>query len=403
MFVGSFPTASILGGSSCHLNWGSAMKRFSGLAVLFGFLVVCLVAERAATGGQERSSEGGGQPTLEQLQKERIQALLEVNSYLETKSELNPESLGEWSQAKVELFEAKLDAADRPAERVALLKKQLEIAQLVLDRFNKQRDAGIGASYIGLFRAKVHRLDVEIKLAKEEGKAARKANGEPTVEQLHKERIEALGKIVAYIKARYTAGGVSLDVLGKAQDKLVQAKLDATEKLVERIALLKEQLEITKDDYDFCRKQRAAGFRFSDVDVLRAQAHSLAAAIRLAKEEHKEPVLGQLHKERIEALEKVVDDLKKGYETLTNVNVSMLDVNNAQEELVEAKLESTDQSDERIPLLKEQLKIAQGVHNYFEERREVDACVADLSRAKAHCLAIQMKLVKEGEKVTSPR
>jgi hypothetical protein len=68
------------------------------------------------------------------------------------------------------------------------------------------------------------------------------------------------------------------------------------------------------------------------------------------------------------------------------------------EELIEAKLEATDKPDERIALLEEQLKIAQDIFKFVENAAKVGFghfVQADALRAKAHCLTIEIKLVKE--------
>ena len=71
------------------------------------------------------------------------------------------------------------------------------------------------------------------------------------------------------------------------QEELIEAKLDATDRTEERIALLKEQLKIAQEVLDFVNKAHDAGFRIADIDLYQAQAHTLKIEIQLAKEELK--------------------------------------------------------------------------------------------------------------------
>jgi hypothetical protein len=110
--------------------------------------------------------------------------------------------------------------------------------------------------------------------------------------------------------------------------------------------------------------------------------------------------LERLRKERIETLEKFVELAKIQYKNGAGPYKDLVSFNSAQEELVEVKLEATDKTEERIALLKEQLKIAQQTFDYFEGQRKAGflALATDPLRAKAHCLKIEIELAKEEAK-----
>jgi outer membrane protein TolC len=78
-----------------------------------------------------------------------------------------------------------------------------------------------------------------------------------------------------------------LTEVSKAQEKLFKAKLEATDKPNERIALLEEQLKIAKNVLDFTEKSYKAGFQITEVEFLRAKAHYLTIEIKLLKEREK--------------------------------------------------------------------------------------------------------------------
>jgi outer membrane protein TolC len=70
------------------------------------------------------------------------------------------------SQAQEELIGAKLDMAQKPSERVALLEEQLKLARGALEFAEKSHKSGLATANVYL-RVKAHCLEIEIKLAKE--------------------------------------------------------------------------------------------------------------------------------------------------------------------------------------------------------------------------------------------
>jgi hypothetical protein len=104
------------------------------------------------------------------------------------------------------------------------------------------------------------------------------------MEQFQKERIETLEKIVALVKGRMAVSATVTD-LSKAQEELIEAKLEATDKSDERIALLEEQVKIAQDCFKFVDREYKIGFgQVTEFDSLRAKAHCLTIEIKLLKE-----------------------------------------------------------------------------------------------------------------------
>ena len=123
-----------------------------------------------------------------------------------------------------------------------------------------------------------------------EQQGEKKAKAKAKLEQLRKERIETLEKVVEKAKIQYEKGaGAYRDftTFNAAQEELVEAKLEATEKSEERINLLKEQLKIAQETFDYLEGQRKAGFVVSGTESLLAKAHCLKVEIEIAKEEAK--------------------------------------------------------------------------------------------------------------------
>jgi hypothetical protein len=106
-----------------------------------------------------------------------------------------------------------------------------------------------------------------------------------TLEEMQKDRIDALEKLVGSLNAQYKVGTVTFDDFSKAEDDLIEAKLDATSQPDERIALLEKQLKLNQDLFDFVEKCYKAGFGKNPVtDYLRCKAHLLNIKIKLARE-----------------------------------------------------------------------------------------------------------------------
>jgi hypothetical protein len=107
--------------------------------------------------------------------------------------------------------------------------------------------------------------------------------------------------------------------------------------------------------------------------------------------------LEQVRKERIESLELLVKVLEMQSKAGTAKFTEYMD---SQEDLIQAKLEATGEPEERIALLKEQLKVADDAFTYAEKVVKVGREGSEVLflRAKAHRLNAEINLLKEIEK-----
>ncbi len=108
----------------------------------------------------------------------------------------------------------------------------------------------------------------------------------------------------------------------------------------------------------------------------------------------KQSKLAQLEQERIETYEKIVPMVYKQYRSGL---ASFTDYAKAQEDYLKAKLEATDNQSDRIALLEQQLKVARSDADLIDQVHRAGGPITDIDvlRAKAHCLNIEIRLVKE--------
>lgn len=107
--------------------------------------------------------------------------------------------------------------------------------------------------------------------------------------------------------------------------------------------------------------------------------------------------LKALEKERIATLTRLVDLVVARYR---RGGVDFHEVAQARHELLNAKLDSAGSSEERIALLEEQLKWAKETLNVAEVRFDAGRVTEpDVCRAKAFCLDVKIKLMRERGKL----
>jgi hypothetical protein len=120
-----------------------------------------------------------------------------------------------------------------------------------------------------------------------DGPSADAAAAKAKLAELHKQRIAAMERVVECAKLQYETGAgpnATLPNLGKAEEALIKAKLDATDNRQERIELLKQRLAIATRSFDYLEKSRTIGFQTTDLEVAVAKAHRLKVEIRLQEE-----------------------------------------------------------------------------------------------------------------------
>jgi hypothetical protein len=146
------------------------MKRFAILVAMIGVLMTCSIARQGLT--DQQSEKKAVEPTsLEQLQKERIDTLMKLVEIAESEYKNGITVFFPFAKAQVDLVEAQLDTTTQAEERIALLERQLKIAQDVFDWVDTQ--VKIGFAHFGesnRLEAKAHLLTIKIKLAREQAR-----------------------------------------------------------------------------------------------------------------------------------------------------------------------------------------------------------------------------------------
>ena len=210
------------------------------------------------------------------LQKERIQALsrlvaVYMGQYREGRVTIEPVFA-----AQNDFTDAQVEAADKPAERVALLTAALKRATEFEKTIDNRLKAG-RANTAELEWARSISLYLQIRsLSQQNGTAAQ-------VKELQKKRIETLTKVVARYERLYQTGQSDFEPVFDVQTQLANARLEASDKHEERVALLtdlvkgaSERLRVTDDKY----KAAMVG----DAAPLQAKSLLLDAKIRLLRE-----------------------------------------------------------------------------------------------------------------------
>ena len=108
------------------------------------------------------------------------------------------------------------------------------------------------------------------------------------IKQLQNERVKALSQVVQIMASAYEHGTPNIDIkqVISAQTDLINAQLDATDNLKERITLLEDQSKRTKTMLDLTEQRGRMGTS-SEVDMLSAKSLYLKSQIDLLKERQK--------------------------------------------------------------------------------------------------------------------
>jgi hypothetical protein len=104
------------------------------------------------------------------------------------------------------------------------------------------------------------------------------------IKELQKERVETLERLVAMYLAHYDNGKIAFESLAAAQNELVYARLELTDKPEERIALWKKQLESAESMRKLAEMKFQNGAT-TQSDVCRAKALCLDFKIKLLREQ----------------------------------------------------------------------------------------------------------------------
>jgi hypothetical protein len=112
-----------------------------------------------------------------------------------------------------------------------------------------------------------------------------------------------------------------------------------------------------------------------------------------------EQQIKQMQKERVENLEKIVQILRKLFET-GRAGFDITQVFSAESDLIYAKLEMTDDLKEKIVLLEDESKLAKQIVDLSEQRFKVATdSLIDVLSARSFYLKTQINLLKEKQRL----
>ena len=132
-------------------------------------LGVSLSLARPALADETNEKISDARANLEQLQQEQFKAfeiVVEKSTLQYMRGAGSYIDLSTLLMAHKEFISAILESTYKPEEQIALLKKQLKVAQDILDFVKKSREAGLKTSEIEDYEANAHYLSIKIKLFK---------------------------------------------------------------------------------------------------------------------------------------------------------------------------------------------------------------------------------------------
>jgi hypothetical protein len=147
----------------------SVMVLLSFSIVLGGALAVCATPAAAAPVEPPKTPAKDDAAELRQLQQQRINVLSRLVELLTRQYKSGTAGFGEVAAAQIQLVDAKLDATEKPKERLALLEEQVKMAKALRDVADMRFRNG-ACTAADVCRAKALCLEIKIKLLRERGK-----------------------------------------------------------------------------------------------------------------------------------------------------------------------------------------------------------------------------------------
>ncbi len=172
------------------------------------------------------------------------------------------------------LTDARLASAKTTEARMAVLTEQLQVAKRMLKIAQSRTEVGATDS-LGVSRIECLCLELDIQLAGKRNDPAR-------VEQLRRERVETLKRVVAILGVKTRDGLADSFGLSAARVNLLNAQVELAETPAKRIALLEEQAALIKRLLDILAMQAGTGAG-RPLDVPWTKALYLDSEIRIAE------------------------------------------------------------------------------------------------------------------------
>jgi hypothetical protein len=151
------------------------MKRFTSGSVSGVLVAIPLIWACPSAAGQSRNKAEDEAAEVKSLQKELIATLSQKVDVLTRQNQSRTADYDQVCMAQMELYDAKLDATDKPDERVALLEEQLRMAESA-QKLTETRFATGQVTEANVLSAKSLYLKIKIRLVRERGKQKAKAD-----------------------------------------------------------------------------------------------------------------------------------------------------------------------------------------------------------------------------------
>jgi hypothetical protein len=367
------------------------MMRISVLVVLVGMLSM----PKPGLGDEPITRRIPPADKLTELKKEWEKNFAHCAKLIETQYEAGTIDFDRFCKIKAFLLKTNLEMTEKPDERIAVLEEHLKIAENLFEFVERRHKCGV-LTESDLRKSKTALLSIKILLAKEASEKNTSVTQE--LEKLQKEQLENLSSWEKVLTIQYEMGTISIEQSAQAKEMLYQAKLDSTTKSAERIALLEENLKYFRSFFESVEKRRHGG-AITEGDLLQAKALYQTVEIYLAKEQAdgKNPSLpaklGDLEKSRVDTLSELVKSTRSQFEA-GNGDIDQL--LRFQQELLCAKLDSTEKHAERITVLEEQFKDSKNLSSYVEHKFKSGILTEnDCCQAKAAMIALDYRLAKE--------
>jgi hypothetical protein len=371
--------------------------------------VLVAVLLDASTHAQERALPASNESVqkVKELRKQRIAVLKELVAGL-TELILHPileeayDPYGDALEARLLLLRAELDAAEKGAGRIALYLGAIDTLKKY--QAGKKYEEGtdgevtlVGVAGPVVLKTKARRLEVEIQLEQAKAEEAKEGTTPPRIKELQQERLATLKKLVDDLAQRVKTTPAEFGDLIEARRLLLLAELDTAENVSDRIALYKNAADALKE-YEAWANGEVKDGRTTTVVALAVKASRLEAEIDWKRAQMKggKPETAQqiksLHKDRIATLEKLVD---QAAEKFKNAFGPYEDVLEAQQLLLQARLDVAEKESDRIALYEKTVEVLKSREELAENqfaaaRRTLDAVLM----VQAQRLEVEMQLAQ---------
>jgi hypothetical protein len=361
---------------------------------------------------------------LRELVEARRDTLKEVVSLINEQEDVGRVSISEVSRANTSFFEADLEAARTPKERIACFQRAYEAQQ----RTEQRTEIGLNVGTVkpvDVLLARAARLkaeaelngaridlgEIEVKASLESTAEIRNTN-DAAIHRLLATRYDTLKEAAQLIQAERDVGSVSIEMVSRVNEPLLEAALELTGRSEEGVAIREKMLADKRKIEEHFQARWKANI-LKEQYFLAAKADREEAAIKLHRARRgkwrermgrndaltfvtqDEPIDQELqtllveHRDTLKTIRQFVDkDINTGV-------VQIGDMINANKAYFNAELELAKSPQERIVILEEALEKQTDVESIANAKMEVGTGYrAELLIAKAARLKVEIDLHK---------